>query len=127
MKLTLNVLLLLAFTVAAISFITPINTPNQQVTDNTLTAAEKKAGWQLLFDGKSTSNWRPYKNAASDGWEIVNGEIHCKDKDVQHRADLITKEEYGDFELVFDWKVGKAANSGLIYRADEKQDASHES
>jgi hypothetical protein len=127
MKLTLNVLLLLAFTVAAISFITPINIRNQQLADNTLTTAEKKAGWILLFDGKSTSNWRPYKNAESDGWEIVNGEIHCKDKDVKHRADLITKEAYSDFELAFDWKMIKAANSGLVYRIDELHGAAHES
>ena len=93
--------------------------------DNTLTAAEKKAGWKLLFDGKTTSQWRPYKNAESDGWDIANGEIHCKDKGVQHRADLITKEQYGDFELAFDWKVSKGANSGLIYRADETHDASY--
>ncbi|MEP6747806.1 MAG: DUF1080 domain-containing protein [Bacteroidota bacterium] len=118
-------LLLSAAAFAAVSFITPTHIRYQQGADNMLTPAEKKAGWILLFDGKSTDGWRPYKNAASDGWEIVNGEIHCKDKDVKHRADLITQEEYGDFELAFDWKVGKAANSGLIYRADEKQDASY--
>lgn len=95
--------------------------------DNTLTATEKKAGWFLLFDGKSTSGWRPYKNAASDGWEVVNGEIHCKDRDVQHRADLTTNEKYADFELAFDWKVSKAANSGLVYRVDEEHGAAHES
>ena len=96
-----------------------------QAKDNTLTKAEQKAGWKLLFDGKSTSQWRPFKNAESDGWEIVNGEIYCKDKDVKHRADLITKEKYGDFEFAFDWRVSKGANSGLIYRADELHEASY--
>ena len=62
-----------------------------QQADNTLTKAEKKAGWILLFDGKSTPLWRPYQNRESDGWEIANGEIYCKEKDVKHRADLITK------------------------------------
>jgi hypothetical protein len=127
MKRTLNWLLAMAIGVAALSFITPMHNRYQQTADNTLNKAEQKAGWQLLFDGKSTSNWRPYKNAESDGWEIVNGEIHCKDKDVKHRADLITKEEYGDFELAFDWKVSKAANSGLDYRIDENHGAAHES
>jgi Domain of Unknown Function (DUF1080) len=99
--------------------------PNQGK-DNKLTAAEQKAGWQLLFDGKTTNGWRPYKNAESDGWDIANGELHCKET-AAHRADLITKEEYADFELAFDWKVGKGANSGLIYRANEAHDASYES
>src|ERR1700712_4900467 len=103
-------LLLGTTAIAAVSFVTPTNLRPMSGADNSLTAAEKKAGWELLFDGKSTTNWRPYKNAESDGWEIVNGELHCKDKDVKHRADLITKEEYADFELAFDWKVGKAAN-----------------
>ena len=98
-----------------------------QAADNTLSKAEQKAGWQLLFDGKSTAQWRPYQNAASDGWEITHGEIYCKEKNVQHRADLITKEEYADFEFAFDWKVSKGANSGLIYRANEEHGASHES
>jgi len=100
---------------------------NKPVADNTLTPAEQQAGWQLLFDGQSTGNWRAYKNAVSDGWEVVNGEIHCKDKDVQHRADMITKDKYADFELAFDWKVSKAANSGLVYRVDEEHGAPHES
>lgn len=98
-----------------------------QQADNTLTKAEKKAGWVLLFDGKSTPLWRPYQNKESDGWEITNGEIYCKEKNVQHRADLITKEEYADFEFAFDWKVIKAANSGLVYRANEEHGAAYES
>lgn len=119
MKKLLSVVLIAA-SFALLSFYFP--KPSQ---DNTLTAAEKKAGWILLFDGKSTTGWRPFKNAESDGWEIVNGAIHCKDKDVQHRADLITKEQYSDFELAFEWKVSNGANSGLIYRADENHDASY--
>lgn len=98
-----------------------------QQADNTLSKAEKKAGWILLFDGKSTPLWRPYQNKESDGWEITNGEIYCKEKDVKHRADLITKEEFGDFEFAFDWKVIKAANSGLVYRANEEHGAAYES
>ena len=98
-----------------------------QQADNTLTKAEKKAGWVLLFDGKATPLWRSYQNKESDGWEIANGEIYCKEKDVKHRADLITKEQYGDFEFAFDWKVIKAANSGLVYRANEEHGAAYES
>ena len=95
--------------------------------DNTLTASEQKAGWVLLFDGKTTNVWRTYKNLPSDGWEVTNGEIHCKQTGVEHRADLITKDQYADFELAIDWKVGKSANSGIIYRANEEHPASYES
>jgi hypothetical protein len=94
--------------------------------DNTLSAAEKKAGWTLLFDGQTTNGWRAYNNKPSDGWEIVHGELHCKETGVQHRADLMTVDEYGDFELTVDWKVGKGANSGIIYRSVEGNGASYE-
>jgi hypothetical protein len=94
--------------------------------DNTLSAAEKKAGYTLLFDGKTTNGWRAYNNKPSDGWEIVNGELHCKETGVQNRADLTTMEQYGDFELSIDWKVAKGANSGIVYRVVEGNRASYE-
>lgn len=97
------------------------NTP-LQTKDNTLTAKEKRQGWVLLFDGISVGNWRPYNNKPSDGWEVVNGELHCKENNVQHRADLITMDQYDNFEWAFDWKVGKGANSGVMYRVEESND-----
>ena len=61
--------------------------------DNTLTSAQKKAGWKLLFDGKSTAGWHTYKQGPDDSWEITNGELHCKQEGVQHRADLIEQSD----------------------------------
>lgn len=97
-----------------------------QEKQNTLSEKEKKEGWQLLFNGETLSNWRPYRNASSDGWEIVNGELHCKESGVKHRADLITVAQYKDFEFAFDWKVGKGANSGAMYHVTEDHDASYQ-
>ena len=94
--------------------------------DNMLTESEKKAGWKLLFDGKSTDGWRPYKNHELDSWEVMNGELHSKKDGATKHGDLITKEQYGDFELKVDWKVDKGANSGIIYHALETHDASYE-
>jgi hypothetical protein len=94
--------------------------------DNTLTAAEKKAGWKLLFDGRTTNGWRTYKNAPDDSWEVINGELHCRQKDVQHRADLVTNDQYASFELEFDWKVDKTANSGVLYHVLETQEHPYE-
>jgi hypothetical protein len=97
-----------------------------QEKNNTLSDKEKREGWQLLFDGKSTSNWKPYKNAVSDGWEVVNGELHCKENGVQHRSDLVTIAQYKDFEFSFDWKVAKGANSGVMYHVTEDHDAAYQ-
>ena len=78
-----------------------------------LTAAEKAAGWKLLFDGKSLAGWRGYKTETPPtGWRAVNGEL-VRDGE---GGDLMTAEQYGDFEMRFDWKITQGGNSGVIYR-----------
>ena len=97
-----------------------------QVKDNALTDAEKKAGWRLLFDGVSTNGWRPYNNKEADGWEVVDGQLHCKEGKIEHRADYVTEAQYENFELTFDWKINKGYNSGVIYHVQEGDRASYE-
>src|SRR5882762_1555624 len=108
------------------SFLKPENKVRFQTADNTLTAAEKKSGWILLFDGKTTGQWRTYQNLPDDSWEITSGELHCKKEGVQHRADLVTKEPYSSFELQVDWKVAKGSNSGFLYHVLETKKSSYE-
>ncbi|MET0243289.1 MAG: DUF1080 domain-containing protein [Flavitalea sp.] len=102
------------------SFVAPVN-------DNTLTDKEKKDGWVLLFDGKSTKGWKFYQGKQTDGWQIANGELSCKLEGVTKRADLITEQQFGDFELSIDWKVAPKSNSGIVYRCNEKYGSSYES
>jgi hypothetical protein len=83
---------------------------------NTLTAAEKSAGWKLLFDGKDFTGWRIYRGAeVAAPWSIDNGAITVSGPG----KDIITTDEYGDFELSVDWKISPAGNSGIIYMVKE--------
>jgi hypothetical protein len=85
--------------------------------DNTLTAAEQGGGWRLLFDGKTTNGWRGYKQAAMpNGWRVENGTL-TKDTSV---ADIMTSDQFGDFELSLDWKIGSGGNAGIFYRGTEE-------
>lgn len=96
--------------------------------DNTLTAAEKKAGWQLLFDGKSLNGWRMYQQKAADCWGVKDGEIYCKGSNTDKsdlRADLVSSAEYDNFELSIDWKIAPKGNSGILYHVKEDQSASY--
>jgi len=96
--------------------------------DNTLTAAEKKAGWKLLFDGKSLNGWRMYQNKPADCWGVKNGEIYCKGSEVDKsdlRADIITMDQYENYELLVDWKIAPGGNSGIIYNATEDDKAAY--
>src|SRR5688500_15243590 len=78
-----------------------------------LTAAEKAAGWKLLFDGTSLAGWRGYKTETPPtGWRAVNGEL-VRDGE---GGDLMTAEQYGDFEMRFDWKITQGGNSGVSSR-----------
>jgi hypothetical protein len=83
-----------------------------------LTAAEKAAGWKLLFDGTSLAGWKGYKTAtAPTGWTVANGVLTRSGAG----GDLLTVEQYGDFEMRFEWKVPQNGNSGIIYRIAETE------
>ncbi|WP_129715784.1 DUF1080 domain-containing protein [Pedobacter sp. SYP-B3415] len=95
---------------------------------NTLTAKEKSAGWELLFNGKDLSGWRMFKNKPADCWEAVDGTLHCKGSKTDKsdlRADVITNAKYEDFELSIDWKLGAQGNSGILYRVTEDYDRTY--
>jgi hypothetical protein len=86
---------------------------------NTLSDAERRDGWRLLFDGTNLNAWREYRgDAIGPAWRIVDGNIV---KNVP-TEDLVTREQFGDFELTLDWKVAKGGNAGIFYRATEEYD-----
>jgi Domain of Unknown Function (DUF1080) len=92
---------------------TPVSTASAL---NTLSAEERAAGWRLLFDGKSTAGWRGYgMDTMPSGWQAVDGLLTR----VSRAADIITRDQFGDFELTLDWKLEPGGNSGLFYRAVE--------
>jgi hypothetical protein len=92
---------------------------------NTLTAAEKKDGWELLFDGKSLDAWRGYKmQTLPVGWTVKDGAIHFMPQPLDapatgQRQDIITRKQYQDFELVVEWAVTPAGNSGIFFHVAE--------
>lgn len=88
---------------------------------NTLTAEEEAAGWKLLFDGKSLAGWEDPggEDPPGDSWTVQEGCIKATDHP-KIREDLFTLEEYGDFELAFEWKISPGGNSGLKYRIQDR-------
>ena len=80
---------------------------------NTLSAAEKSVGWKLLFDGKSLAGWRGYKTETPVGWNVQDGALVLA---AGRKGDLVTLQEFGDFELSLEWKISEGGNSGIIYR-----------
>jgi hypothetical protein len=91
--------------------------------DNTLSSREKKEGWVLLWDGKTTKRWRGHKldHFPDKGWEIKDGVISvlgAAGGESANGGDIITTEKYGSFELELDYKITEGANSGIKYFVD---------
>ena len=87
-----------------------------QPEQNALTDTEAAAGWRLLFDGQTTAGWRGFKqDAAPAGWQVIHGELTR----VAGGGDIMTEDQFADFELRLEWRICTAGNSGIIYRVGE--------
>lgn len=86
---------------------------------NTLTPKEKAEGWRLLFNGTSFEGWRGYKETGvpAAGWKIENGVIKTLPKAKSNQ--LITVDQFNDFEFSWEWNVGPGGNNGIKYFVTE--------
>jgi len=89
---------------------------------NALSAEEKAGGWVLLFDGKDAKqHFRGFqKETLPENWSVQEGALVYNGKG---GGDIVTKEQYESFELLIDWKISKAGNSGILFRVQETQGA----
>lgn len=98
---------------------------------NTVSVAERAAGWRLLFDGQTFNGWRGlgYDSVPTAHWKIENGAIkkvpsgeipRMADGQPASGGDLMTRDRFGDFELSWEWKIARAGNSGVKYNVSEE-------
>lgn len=84
-----------------------------------VTAEQAAAGWRPLFDGRTTAGWRGYKTQVMpEGWHVVDGVLTKEGS----RGDILTRDQYGNFELAFDWMLSPGGNAGAFYRGTEEYD-----
>lgn len=98
---------------------------------NTLTEEEKAAGWELLFDGSTLEGWKRYNHdTIGPLWSVKDGAIVCDGTGLgegsSNGGSLLTKKQYGNFELTLDWKISPGGNSGIIYHVVEKPEYQHD-
>lgn len=93
--------------------------------DNTLSEQEKQEGWELLFDGTSTDQWRGahQENFPEKGWHVEEGVLVVEEAEGEESGnggDIVTKDEFTDFEMSLDFKITEGANSGIKYYVTEQ-------
>jgi hypothetical protein len=109
--------------IAAFAAIACATRAPMQDAPNTLTPAERAAGWQLLFDGRSTAGWRGFKqDSMPAGWQVLDGALTR----VGPGGDIVTESEFENFELTLDWNVAPGGNSGIFYRVSDAGGAVYE-
>lgn len=98
--------------------------------ENFLTSKEKQAGWRLLFDGKSRAGWRGFRqnDFAACCWTVEDGVIKRlkRTESEELHVDLISTEEFSNFQFEFDWRISQGGNSGVKYLVREDRPAGWE-
>ena len=95
---------------------------------NQLTQAEIDEGWVLLFDGETSTGWTGYqKETFPDGWEIVNGTLHCQgsgrgEAGGVEGGDIVYEQPFSNFHLKLEWKISEGGNSGIFYLGQDTHD-----
>jgi hypothetical protein len=128
MKKTLLNLVMLAVTLFAVSCSKPdprdplvlLGEIDKKDAPNTLSEKEKEKGWQLLFDGSTTEGWHGYNmKIFPDCWAIEDGSLTMNSQGSAEDQDIITNKMYRNFALSLEYKLTKAANSGIIFQISE--------
>jgi hypothetical protein len=86
---------------------------------NTLTEAEKTAGWRLLFNGVDFAGWHNFKrDGVRPGWQVKEGVLVCVDP--HDAGDIVTTDKFGAFELQLEYNISEGGNSGIMYHVTDE-------
>jgi Domain of Unknown Function (DUF1080) len=98
----------------------------QTAADSSKNMSTKDTGWISLFDGQSLKGWHTYgKGSVGSAWSVDSGAIHLsapnnkKIYQTKGGGDIVTDDEFDNFDFVCDWKISKAGNSGIIFYVHE--------
>jgi hypothetical protein len=97
------------------------HSPKKAVAKNDTATKEANDGWQQLFDGKTTKGWHRYGGGAIDSvWKVKDGTLWLdtltkKQLKIRGDWDIVTDEEYDNFDFQLEWKISKNGNSGILF------------
>jgi hypothetical protein len=115
----LSYFLFIAFTIVALTSCktktTPGKTEGGDLTLNTLSAEEKEQGWKLLFDGETLHGWHSFLEDTITGWTVEDGTLKALGMGGDIGGDIVSDDQFENFELSLEWKIAPQGNSGILY------------
>ncbi len=107
-------------------------TKTTAMTDSpSLTEQQRNEGWQLLFDGKTTSGWHKYGGTAvGSAWKVENGTLRLQvgekeDWQIKNGGDIVSDEVFENFHLKLEWRIDTGGNSGVMFYVHEENKYKH--
>jgi hypothetical protein len=94
--------------------------PKETAGVNQISSVEKKDGWHLLFDGSTTKGWHKYGGSpVGSAWKVKDGYLYLdtsikENWQIKDGGDIVSDEEFENFDLQLEWKIAKDGNSGII-------------
>lgn len=101
------------------------STKQSTMSSSTNETSRDETGFVSLFDGKTTNGWHTYgKTTIGKAWKADDGVLHLdaaskKDWQTAEGGDIISNEEFENFDLRLDWKISPKGNSGIIFYIHE--------
>ncbi len=94
--------------------------PEMSYLINTLSEHEQRTGWRLLWDGISANGWRAANGTdfPESGWSMKDGVLTIDatgGEESTGPGDIVTKQQFSDFELELEFMLTEGANSGIKY------------
>jgi len=90
-----------------------------EASPNTLSEAERRGGWRLLFDGRDASAFRGYRRESlGDGWQVREGALV---RAADGAGDVVTRDQFGAFEIQLEYRIAPGGNSGLMFHVTEEE------
>ncbi|MDT8401699.1 MAG: DUF1080 domain-containing protein [Bacteroidales bacterium] len=88
---------------------------------NQLSPTDQEEGWELLFDGQSLDNWKAYNAEGTGSWLVEDGLLAASGTGSDSDGYIITRKQYDNFDLKFEWKIAEGGNSGVLYHVIESE------
>ena len=86
---------------------------------NSLSEAERRAGWRLLFDGRDASAFRGYRRESlGEGWQVREGALV---RAADGAGDIVTRDRFGAFEIQLEYRIAAAGDSGVMFLVTEEE------